>query len=780
MKNFSNRISPFTTFISFHKVIETLEEIAKSTIDFRANYAKGLLKEVASKPELINGIDNYDFIIENEEIIKYLLADLFPTALTNNEIKAVTLPYQNITFNYSERFKKILKEAGSSFDINIRDFDEHQFYIMSCTIILNLYYKQKIDVFKPLFYDIPDADGIIRHYRILYNADFIEIAPSPSFKHLTESEINQLIDNYQDLDLWKEKFPPNSWTLKGFVIVSLIDVTVENAISNLKTYLLKPEVSDADQKQDAESIFRSVFKIPDLQLGLTLYNEEEGVFEKPVFSEEKISSFILLDQLESDCKKALCGCTYKALVEQKELFVIPDVEKFKTIEENKKFGEKLSDQNIKSCLFAPILKDDKLIGILELTSKEIRSLNSINANKLELVMPFIKNTIIRSIDELENQLDAIIQNEYTTIHPSVYWKFKKEAKNYYINNLNAKEYGLQEIVFKNVYPLYGQIDIKSSSELRNKSLKEDLKNQLVRINDILNTSKISSNLVIIEQRKYDVNQFILELKTQLKTDTETRIQHFIENEIHPIFNSVKKDVSIKNKIQKYFDDLDPITKTYYHERKKFDESLASINKKLAEIIDRKQIEAQNIFPHYYERFKTDGIEHNLYIGESIAPHNTFDKLYINNLRLWQLQTLCEMVIEHHKIAKQISYPLDVTSLLLVFSSPLSIRFRLDEKRFDVDGSYNARYEVIKKRIDKAHIKGTNERIIEKEKITIVYAQMQEQMEYMKYIHFLQYKAMLAPQIEEFEVEDLQGISGLKAIRVKVLFKNNEATNLPNE
>lgn len=82
MKNFSNRISPFTTFISFHKVIETLEEIAKSTIDFRANYAKGLLKEVASKPELINGIDNYDFIFENEEIIKYLLADLFPTALT--------------------------------------------------------------------------------------------------------------------------------------------------------------------------------------------------------------------------------------------------------------------------------------------------------------------------------------------------------------------------------------------------------------------------------------------------------------------------------------------------------------------------------------------------------------------------------------------------------------------------------------------------------------------------------------------------------------------------
>jgi hypothetical protein len=31
---------------------------------------------------------------------------------------------------------------------------------------------------KPLFYDIPNSDGIINHYRILYNADFIEIYPT--------------------------------------------------------------------------------------------------------------------------------------------------------------------------------------------------------------------------------------------------------------------------------------------------------------------------------------------------------------------------------------------------------------------------------------------------------------------------------------------------------------------------------------------------------------------------------------------------------------------------
>lgn len=41
---------------------------------------------------------------------------------------------------------------------------------------------------------------------------------------------------------------------------------------------------------------------------------------------------------------------------------------------------------------------------------------------------------------------------------------------------------------------------------------------------------------------------------------------------------------------------------------------------------------------------------------------------------------------------------------------------------------------------------------------------------MKYINFLQYKNILEPTIEQFEVQELQGVSGLKAIRVKI---NNE-------
>ena len=106
-------------------------------------------------------------------------------------------------------------------------------------------------------------------------------------------------------------------------------------------------------------------------------------------------------------------------------------------------------------------------------------------------------------------------------------------------------------------------------------------------------------------------------------------------------------------------------------------------------------------------------------------------------------------------------------LLLVQHTPLSIRFRFDEKRFDIDGAYNMRYEIVKKRIDKAHIRGTHERLTQPGTIAIVYSQPREALEYREYIAYLQAAGYLAHGIEEVELEDLEGAQGLQALRIAV-------------
>src|SRR5690606_17401467 len=66
-------------------------------------------------------------------------------------------------------------------------------------------------------------------------------------------------------------------------------------------------------------------------------------------------------------------------------------------------------------------------------------------------------------------------------------------------------------------------------------------------------------------------------------------------------------------------------------------------------------------------------------------------------------------------------PLKTTQLLFVHPEKISISFREDEKRFDVEGGYNIRYQIIKKRIDKALIENTKERLVQPETIAIVFS-----------------------------------------------------------
>ena len=278
---------------------------------------------------------------------------------------------------------------------------------------------------------------------------------------------------------------------------------------------------------------------------------------------------------------------------------------------------------------------------------------------------------------------------------------------------------------------------------------------------------------ILVQLTFRVTSHLEQIKQTLYTHSEQAIFDFVQEEINPAFHHLKReDSDLRTQIEAYEAKIDADTESYYDHRRNYDQSVMEINMKLAAVLDQKQQEAQLMFPHYFERYKTDGVEHNIYIGSSIARDRTFDELYLNNLRLWQLQTMVEMENTHYALKPTLRVPLDVSSLLLVYSTSLAIRFRMDEKRFDVDGTYNARYEIIKKRIDKATIKDTKERLTQKGKLAIVYSQKKDEKEYLRYVRFLKAKGYFTNAIEIVELEGLQGVSGLKAIRAEILYKKD--------
>ena len=271
---------------------------------------------------------------------------------------------------------------------------------------------------------------------------------------------------------------------------------------------------------------------------------------------------------------------------------------------------------------------------------------------------------------------------------------------------------------------------------------------------------------------FRVSAYLADVKKGLNAGDEITILDFLKREIYPIFNHIKTiNTALSEQVSIYMKRLDSDLGVVYEKRKEYENSVNLLNDKLSKFIDKKQIQAQEMYPHYFERYKTDGVEYNMYIGESLTKEDTFDDIYLYNLRLWQLQVMCEMENVAFSERKNMIADLQVASLILVHSNPMAIKFRMDEKQFDVDGAYNIRYEIIKKRIDKANIKGTDERLTVPGKIAIVYSQEKDALEYLKYISYLQSKKQLG-KVESLELEDLQGVSGLKALRVEVVYQKD--------
>lgn len=757
--------SPFQIQISFWKLIQFIEdEIRENPDGNRSVYLRSLLENVKAEPTLIGGMKTVEEVYLQEAIIEELLEIVFPTALSTNEIKAVSMPFQNLIFNHSKRFKKLLDEAGTEFEIMIRDFDQHQYYITSCCIVLNYYFKKNFDISQPFFVDMPDAKGFMRHYRVLYNADFTEVLPTEKAIMLTDKDIQELEDNYDDLELWKSKFPQESWVLSGFGLISLVDVTIESALSTLKSSLLKSESVVMDLSSSLGVVFSSVFKVPDLNLGYTPIDLDElSQLEFRDFSGFK--SYLLSESYNAF---VLSNQAYESVFKTNKYYSLSDVNVYSDEDDEFIMAKNLKRNGVESCILAPVLLHGKVEGVIEIVSKKPRALHSVNAQKLNAIMPIITDAFERIQSEINNHVEAIVQREYTTIHPSVYWKFIKEARRNYFENMSEKDYLIKEIVFEQVYPLYGGIDVKGSSFLRNKAVIRDLTEQLHVLLLLLKEGDWMKQTLIFEKRILKLTSFQRQLKEYFYTGLEQNLQEYIRTEIHPFLEQHRVAFN-QEVLESYFERVEPQFGTYYYYRKTFDQDIGRLNKRLVDILDGRQLEAQQIYPHYYERFKSDGVDHNMYIGASIAPDQIFDQIYFQNLRLWQLQVFVEMLLLHYSSTSKVSSVLELTALILVYDTSLSIRFRMDEKRFDIDGSYHTRYEVIKKRLDKARLKDSEERVVQPKKIAVVFANQIDQEEYMKYVKYFQNKGLLTSGVDFLEIEDLQGISGLTGIRMEVNF-----------
>ncbi|MEM8909816.1 MAG: GAF domain-containing protein, partial [Bacteroidota bacterium] len=473
----------------------------------------------------------------------------------------------------------------------------------------------------------------------------------------------------------------------------------------------------------------------DLQFGFTFLDEDDGMMSS--LDNNFSSSLIMGEQSEISFREGMCQSSQNMLCHTSNQMILPDIDTSEGLEDSPMFME-LQHRGIKSYLMHPIRVHGKTIGAFELGAPNSNELNSVVANKLDDIIPIFTIAMERGLEDYKTKLEAIVQERFTAIHPSVSWRFFDIAETVLKAEQVGEESEMEEIVFEDVYPLYGQSDIKGSSTERNRAIQADLITQLKLARKVLTEASKIQDLPFYQQLIYRLKECTLGVKKGLNAGDEVGTLDFLKTEIYPVFNHLQNlSPALKQLVDNYNEKLDSELGVVYDKRKDYEQSVSMINDKIAAYIDQQQEVAQKMYPHYYEKYKTDGVEYNMYIGGSLVNNREFDPLYLHNIRLWQLLMMCGVENKMHQLKPHLSVPLDVASLILVHSSPLTIKFRMAEKRFDVDGAYNVRYEIVKKRIDKALIKGRDERLTQPGKIAIVYSQNKDAVEYRQYLEYLQ-------------------------------------------
>ncbi len=769
---------PFKSRLSLKPLLDFWEGILAADKGGIGSLGPVIRQKLENHPELREPIEDISILENHQELIELLMSVVFPPAFWESDCAAAFVPFQFTGFYATPSFKTLFRMDGQGFTPQL-NIDPQQWQ-WGRLLKAYLYIHQKHYGFD-LNWDTPliarakcPKTGLDRFFNIVLDPKFLELKVLGKPRSLSAADLNRLLADVADLKRWMELIPPEHFEFEGFGVFRAAEVTAREMLSALQADLFEKEtIFQQDGFTGLQEKLQVYLQERDLSLGLAAIRGEQ-ILTLP-HSHKKPETSCVLENATHYQRSEFKGSIFSQVMERGGPLVIEDLSNYpkRTILE-----ERMLEHGYRSVYVAPLIYQDRLLGTLGLKSTRAGALNALNTANLLPVLPLFAVALNRSLEQLNQKIQAVIKEEFTAIHPSVEWRFQQAAL-HYIQHKDEGGAGLEPIVFHQVYPLFAVSDIRKSSDHRNAAIRTDLIEHFRLAQEILELAHEHRPLPILAACSYRLDKHINGMRTGLNAGDEVTKPLFIQQTVEPMFDQLAGfGAPVAEKIAAYRAALDPQMKTIYQSRRDFEESLKLINEIIAAYLDEEEAKAQEYFPHYFEKLKTDGVEHTIYIGASMVENGNFHPMYLKNLRLWQLMVVCEVVRRTVAIKDKLSVPLETSHLILVQDSPLSIFFSPDERHFEVEGAYDIRHQIIKKRIDKAVIKGKSERLTQPGKIAIVYSQRQEGLEYLEYIDYLQTAGLLQAGAEDVELEDLQGAQGLKALRVTVNLGASGVQNQP--
>ena len=781
MKNEVHDDALFNSRLSLQPLLNTLKKNISEGKPGAQKLYGGLIEKIEAIPELLQPFSDLDLAKPYEEIIEMLLATLFPPSLSEKEnLYAVSIPFKFKAIYSSRLFQHMFLTPGSG-EMAIPDKAigrnmNSQKLQFAYRLIFRKFFGYESEDSSLVIYPYTDpVTNVTRYLELNLDTRFVDVSLVDELPPMPENAVCKKTNRLMPLEELKQKLPLDKFIFEGLVIITINDVTEKEIISQIKNVLLGlHSFTDATVYENLQSSMRSLLGMSDIKVGITPFFQMNNHYMYSAM--DSCNSIIFKHEAAAKETNKTSQCFKDLLRDYDQPVVYEELDKKNIIESE--VLKQYHELGVRSLILCPLRENGQLIGLLEIMSDSPGKLTNHHIHKIEKVISLFTLAVGKTLENLDIEIDKVIKENFTAIQPAVEWKFTEAAFSYIMGKDLGRPEKIERVNFNDVYPLYGLIDVRNSSVERMQVIQLDLIEQLQLVQKVVKKALTEIKFPLLENIAFKTDKYINSITDILLSEDELQVYDFLQTQVTEIFHHLAlTKPSLKKDIDQYFAALDRQKNLVYNHRHHFEESINMLNDTLAALIDREQAEAQKVFPHYFERYVTDGVDFNIYIGQSIVPAQKFDELYLRNMKIWQLEVLTRAAAMVHELKDKLPHTLTTTQLILAHSIPISISFRTSERKFDVDGAYNSRYEIIKKRIDKVRIKGTKERLTQPGKIAIVYSLPKEAAEYEEYIEFLQTRQLLKPGIEKLELEELQGVIGLKALRVEVDYNADHAIQL---
>ncbi|WP_433901792.1 GAF domain-containing protein [Sphingobacterium puteale] len=755
-------------FEPFFRYLESFTESGISSDDMIPLFALERIKEIESVSGKLckHNLSAYKDILQLIYSLSVSLIDTDP-----KRYWALATPLAEETFYGTDAFFDLWKNRLEEQDIPGQMQDgktlSNQEKLIYALILERLYGLPAKENNTIVYHHLNEKGDIIDYYDLTIDFKFVDIKQK---KELPQFDLRNLSKNTNDASLFNWDHVINAikledFELSGFTILTVKKSSLEHTINRIQSILLDLATYNYHLfLSDVEKIITPILKSTDTIFSLFPLFQLNGL---PFFDYSITNKSILISEAHASNSYTNINPQVANYLKHPHLIFYNTLDAIKNT--TSIFDERIKASGVKTYLCIPLIHNHALSGIMEVYSHRLDQLDNETIQSLRALVPLLSQLSYDITAEFKKRIDEIIINRFTTIQPAVQWKFNHIAAQY-IQELENDEQNahIKPVIFEEVYPLYGAIDVKDSTVIRNASILKDFGfkvKQLALLIDEL--SRDGKHQLIIDFSKR-VDQITLSLDQISFDESMVKIIEFFRKDVQPFIEAARREFSTKHAIiEHYAKHFFTNRETGEFYRNEFETSLWKINQIISKELNHFNSFIQGNYPSYFQKFRTDGIEYDIYIGESITPQQTFSKEFINIFRRQQIISMARIALKAHHAKQDLPIPLETTQLIFINPHSIDISFREDERRFDVEGSLNIRYEIIKKRIDKIRVKRTKERLTQVNKIAIVYLSDEVLEDLNLSIKAIYDMGIIESTIEHLKLEDVQGIVGLKAIRLTV-------------